>query len=76
MLNCCIIIIITLTALLFNINHKDNTDFMYITLIPGVLGNNHKNNSSIITNSLPKLNKLTKEQTERNNNNKLGTRAI
>lgn len=49
---------------------------MYITLIPGVLENNHKNNFSVITNSLPKLNKLTEEQTARNDNNELGTRAI
>lgn len=67
-LHCCIIII-ALTTLLFSINHNDNTDFMYITSIPGVLGNNF----CVITTS---LNKLTKEQTKRNNNNKLGTRAI
>lgn len=46
MLHCCIIIIIviiiiTLTVVLFNIIRKDNTDFMYLTLVPGVLGNNH-----------------------------------
>lgn len=58
---------------LFNINRKDNTDFMYVTVIPRVLGNNHKNNFSIIINSLPKL---KEEQTERNDNNELGTRAI
>lgn len=49
---------------------------MYIIPIPGVLGNNQKNNFSLIATSLPKLNKLTKEQTKQNNNNKLGTRAI
>lgn len=40
-----------ITTLLTNINHNDNTDFMSITSIPEVLGNNNINNLSIITTS-------------------------